>query len=173
MKLIECTEEKHATAILNIFNYAIINSTALFDYKPRPIESMKPWFEMKRKNNFPVIGVEDDDNNLLGFISCGTFRGWPAYKYSVDHSVYVHHEHRKKGIGDLLLTSIVTKAIEQNYHLLIGGIEATNSASIKLHQKHGFIHSGTITQAGYKFGRWLDLAFYQLILRTPNEPIEG
>jgi phosphinothricin acetyltransferase len=173
MKLIECTEEKHATAILNIFNHAIINSTALFDYKPRPVESMKPWFEFKRKNNFPVIGVEDNDSNLLGFVSYGTFRGWPAYKYSVEHSVYVHHEHRKKGIGAILLESIVTKAVEQNYHLLIGGIEATNLASIKLHQKHGFTHSGTITQAGYKFGRWLDLAFYQLILSTPNEPNEG
>ncbi|MFH1156062.1 MAG: N-acetyltransferase family protein [Pseudomonadota bacterium] len=173
MKLIECTEEKHAASIIDIFNHAIVNSTALFDYKPRSIESMKPWFEVKRKNNFPVIGIEDGGNNLLGFVSYGTFRGWPAYKYSVEHSVYVHHEYRKKGIGDLLLASIVEKAIEQNYHLLIGGIEATNLASIKLHQKHGFTHSGTITQAGYKFGRWLDVAFYQLILRTPNAPIDG
>jgi len=173
MKLIECTEEKHAASILGIFNHAIVNSTALFDYKPRSIENMKSWFDVKRMNNFPVMGVEDDDHDLLGFASYGTFRGWPAYKYSVEHSIYVHHEHRRKGIGDLLLTSIIAKAMEQNYHLLIGGIEATNLASIALHQKHGFTHSGTITQAGYKFGRWLDLAFYQLVLRTPNEPMDG
>lgn len=173
MKLIECTEEKHATAVLSIFNHAIIHSTALFDYKPRPVESMKSWFEVKRKNNFPVIGVEDDDENLLGFVSYGTFRGWPAYKYSVEHSIYVHHEHRKKGIGGILLKSMVARAVEQNYHLLIGCIEATNMASIHLHQKHGFTHSGTIAQAGYKFGRWLDVAFYQLVLRTPHEPMDG
>ncbi|MBU2278914.1 MAG: GNAT family N-acetyltransferase, partial [Gammaproteobacteria bacterium] len=75
--------------------------------------------------------------------------------------------------GKLMLQQLIRSAEEQNYHLLIGGIDASNSGSIALHQKLGFVHSGTITQAGYKFGRWLDLAFYQLTLKTPTEPVDG
>lgn len=59
-----------------------------------------------------------------------------------------------------------------NYHALIGGIDADNQASIALHKKHGFKHVGTLPEVGYKFGRWLNLAYYQLILPTPKVPTE-
>lgn len=72
-----------------------------------------------------------------------------------------------------MLQQIIQQAQLENYHLLIGGIDAANEASIALHTKHGFRQSGTITQAGFKFGRWLDLAFYQLTLNTPVEPVDG
>jgi phosphinothricin acetyltransferase len=73
----------------------------------------------------------------------------------------------------MLLTALIEKAREQGIHLLIGGIDATNEGSIALHTRLGFVHSGTITQAGFKFGRWLDLAFYQLTLETPLHPVDG
>ena len=82
MKLIDCTEDAHAGAILAIFNEAIANSTALYDYRPRAPESMGPWFATKRANGFPVIGAVDDAGTLLGFASYGSFRAWPAYKSS-------------------------------------------------------------------------------------------
>jgi L-amino acid N-acyltransferase len=91
----------------------------------------------------------------------------------VEHSVYVAPDHQGKGYGALMLQKIIEQAQLENYHLLIGGIDAANEASIALHKKHGFKHSGTITQAGFKFGRWLDLAFYQLTLNTPAEPVDG
>ena len=173
MQLIACTEERHAAAILAIFNEAIVNSTALYDYKPRAPESMVAWFATKRSNGFPVLGLEDDAGTLLGFASYGTFRAWPAYKYSVEHSIYVHQDHRGKGLGRKLLGAIVSAAGERQVHTLIGGIDATNAASIALHTGLGFEHAGTIRQAGFKFGRWLDLAFYQRILQTPTQPIDG
>ena len=173
MKLVSCTYERHASAILAILNEAIVNSTVLYDYKPRPPESMIGWFQAKVAGNFPVIGLESGTGELLGFASYGTFRAYPAFKYSVEHSVYVHHAHRGQGYGPVLLRALIAKAAEQGIHLLIGGIDTANEGSIALHTRLGFVHSGTITQAGFKFGRWLDLAFYQLTLETPRQPIDG
>ena len=173
MRLVACTHEKHARPILEILNEAIENSTAIYDYIPRPFSSMEGWFHSKLVVGGPIIGVESDTGQLLGFASFGVFRGWPAYKYTVEHSVYVHHNHRGQGIAMLLMQELITTARLQGRHVLVGGVDAANKGSIALHLKLGFSHAGTILQAGFKFGRWLDLEFYQLILETPLYPIDG
>jgi phosphinothricin acetyltransferase len=172
VQFIDCNLAAHGADILAILNDAIVTSTALYDYEPRSMQSMASWFAAKAAGNFPVIGALEA-GVLVGFVSFGTFRAYPAYKYSVEHSVYVHRDHRGRGIGDRLLTRIIDVAKEQERHLLIGAIDAANTASIRLHEKHGFVHSGTIKQAGFKFGRWLDVAFYQLTLPTPQQPQDG
>ena len=169
MEIIHC-DASFSAQILAILNETIVNSTAIYDYQPRPIESMAAWFEAKRKGNYPVIGAVSEGGELLGFGSYGVFRAWPAYKYSVEHCVYVAAEHRGKGIGKRLLERIIAEAEAQEYHLLVGGIDSENAASIALHRALGFQHAGTIRQAGFKFGRWLDLDLYQLILKTPLKP---
>ena len=173
MNPINCTHQRHASQILDVFNEAILNSTALFDYKPRAPESMAAWFQAKAADRFPVIGFEDVGGKLLGFASYGTFRAWLAYKYSVEHSVYVHKNHRGQGIGRILVRELIAAAQAQDYHMLIGGIEAANTGSIALHESLGFTHAGTVREAGFKFGRWLDLSFYQLILQSPSSPSEA
>ncbi|MEB6623166.1 N-acetyltransferase family protein [Acinetobacter pittii] len=173
LRLIDCHEATHAKAILDILNEAIINSTALYDYLPRSEESMKNWFAVKRENGFPVIGIIDETNKLLGFASWGTFRAFPAYKYTVEHSIYIHHEHRGSGLSKILMQELIKRAQEADLHVLIGCIDATNQASIGLHEKMGFIHAGTFKQVGFKFGQWLDAAFYQLNLNTPHTPVDG
>jgi L-amino acid N-acyltransferase YncA len=173
MHPVQCTHDRHAAAILDIFNDAIVNSTALYDYQPRPPESMVAWFETREHGGFPVVGIEDDVGTLMGFASYGTFRTFPAYKYTVEHSVYVHKDHRRKGVGLVLMRQLTALATAHDYHVMVGGIDATNSASIGLHESLGFTHAGTIRQAGFKFGRWLDLSFYQLILQTPAHPVGG
>jgi L-amino acid N-acyltransferase YncA len=172
-KLVECTLERHGASILDIFNEAIANSTALYEYVPRTSAFMVTWFAERAAGRYPVIGAIDDRGTLLGFATYGVFRSKRAYKYTVEHSLYVHKDHRGKGIGDALLKAIIDAAKTQNYHVLVGGIDAENAASIKLHLKHGFVHSGTVTQSGFKFGRWLDVAFYQLTLPTPANPVDG
>jgi phosphinothricin acetyltransferase len=171
--VVQCSLERHADAILAIFNEAILNSTALYDYAPRTPQSMVPWFDAKRKGNFPVLGLEDGDGVLLGFASYGTFRAWPAYTYSVEHSVYVHKDHRGRGLGRTLMRELMAAARRHDVHALIGGIDAANAGSIALHEQLGFRHVGTLPQVGFKFGRWLDLAFYQLLLDTPAHPVDG
>jgi phosphinothricin acetyltransferase len=173
MELVDCTLERHGGSILEILNDAIVSSTALYDYVPRPPEAMVTWFEGKKAGRFPVLGLEDEDGKLLGFASYGTFRAWPAYKYAVEHSVYVHREHRGRGLGPLLMRALIERAGEQEVHVMVAGIDVTNAASIHLHEKLGFEHAGTLRQVGFKFGRWLDLAFYQLTLTTPEQPVDG
>lgn len=173
MDFVTCTFDAHAGQILDIFNDAILTSTALYDYKPRAPESMAPWFKAKEAGGFPVIGAVEPGGTLLGFASYGTFRAWPAYKYTVEHSVYVHRDHRGKGIGLALMQRLIAAAKENQLHVMVGGIDATNAGSIALHQRLGFAHAGTIRHAAFKFGRWLDLAFYQLVLETPAAPMDG
>ena len=171
--IVQCSFERHADAILEIFNEAIVNSTALYDYKPRTSQNMVAWFEAKRNGGFPVIGIEDADGVLLAFGSYGTFRAWPAYKYTVEHSVYVHKDHRGRGLGISVMQALIAAARQNDVHAIIGGIDATNAGSIALHERLGFRHVGTLPQVGFKFGRWLDLAFYQLLLDTPRQPVDG
>jgi len=172
MKIISCTPE-YAPQILDIFNDAILNTTALYDYKPWTLDTMKAWFETKTQYNFPVIGIVDDENRLMGFGSYGTFRVRPAYKYTIENSLYVHKDHRGKGLGKILLQEIIRHATAQNYHCIIGVIDAANEVSINLHKKSGFEEVGTFKQVGFKFGKWLDAVFLQLILPTPENPLEN
>jgi L-amino acid N-acyltransferase len=172
MEVIRCTHDAHAAQILDILNEAIANSTALYDYAPRTLQNMVDWFQTKEAKQFPVIGVVEGER-LAGFASYGTFRAWPAYKYSVEHSVYVHHDHRGRGLGRVLMERLIDAAIEQQYHVMVGAIDVSNTYSIRLHEQLGFVHAGTIRHAGFKFGRWLDVAFYQRILETPAHPVDG
>ena len=171
--IVHCTFSRHAGVILDIFNDAILNSTALYDYKPRAPQSMVGWFDAKRADGFPVIGVEDGNGMLLGFGSYSTFRERPAYKYTVEHSVYVHKDHRGRGLARAVMRELIAAARENDVHAMIGGIDATNTGSIALHEQLGFKHVGTLRQVGFKFSRWLDLVFYQLVLDTPAHPIDG
>ena len=171
--IVHCSFERHAEAILEIFNDAILNSTALYEYKPRTLETMRAWFDTKLAGGFPVIGVEDGAGVLLGFGSYGTFRAFPAFKYTVEHSVYVHKDHRGRGLGRTLMRELIAAARQNDLHAMMGGIDANNAGSIALHEQLGFKHVATLPEVGFKFGRWLDLAFYQLILDTPAHPVDG
>ncbi len=173
MQIISCKFTEQAEAILDIFNEAIANTTALYAYEPRTMDFMATWFEAKEQENFPVIGCLTNSGDLAGFASYGHFRQWPAYKYTVENSVYVNKLYRGQGVGIALMRALIAKACEQDYHTMIAGIDEKNSASIALHEKLGFFHCGTIQHAGYKFSQWQNLAFYQLLLSTPEYPQEG
>jgi phosphinothricin acetyltransferase len=170
MQIKPCTFAATASEILAILNEAIVNTTSLYDYQPRSLQNMVAWFEAKEAGNYPVMGAFDDAGSLLGFASYGPFRNWPANQYTVEHSVYIHKDHQGKGIARVLMQALIQEAQRQGYHVLVGGIDATNQASIALHESLGFFHAGTIKHAGYKFDRWLDLAFYQLLLETSTRP---
>ena len=111
-RFVELDNARHADAILAILNDAIVTSTALYDYHPRSPDSMEGWFAAKAAGRFPVIGLEDADGTLLGFASYGSFRAFPAYKYTVEHSIYVHRDHRGRGLGRRLLERLIDAAGE-------------------------------------------------------------
>ncbi|MGF1703149.1 N-acetyltransferase family protein [Photobacterium makurazakiensis] len=167
-----CTYEQHAEAILDIFNDAILNTTALYEYEPRNMLVMKHWFNTKVTGGYPVIGAFDRHGELMGFATFGRFREQPAFQFTVEHSVYIHPDFRGLGVAKQLLNAIIDAAKAQNFHVMVGAIDAENLASLALHEKRGFRKQGAITQAGYKFDRWLDLVFYQYDLGKTNEQFQ-
>lgn len=172
MDLIDC-DETYCQAIRLILNDAIEKSTAVYDYQAQSPAAMEEWFAVKRLRNFPVIGMLSNDRQLMGFASYGTFRARAGYKYTVEHSLYVAEPFRGLGIGSALLQELINRARQQEYHVMVGGIDSLNLTSIRLHERFGFQLAATMPQVGFKFGRWLDLLFYQLILETPLTPIDG
>ncbi len=158
--------------ILEIYNDIILHTAAVYQYEPHTLQMREEWFLTKQEQGFPVF-VAEDNNELLGFSTIGTFRQWQAYKYSVENSVYVAAIHRGKGIGKLLLKPLIDASVELNMHTIIASIDATNEVSLQLHKKFGFKEVAHFKQVGYKFGKWLDLIFLQLILETPKHPQDG
>lgn len=170
--VISCTGP-HLPVIQEILNDAILNTTALYEYSPRSAEAMREWLAVRVRDGIPVIGIEWEPGVLAGFATWGPFRPRAGYKYSAEHSVYVAERFRAAGIGRQLMQAIIAEAKQAELHMLIAGIDATNVASIALHRSLGFRCCGTVREAGFKFGRWLDLEFWQLILPTPEQPVDG
>ncbi|MGE4319078.1 MAG: N-acetyltransferase family protein [Deferribacterales bacterium] len=169
--MIREAELKDIPAILEIFNDAVLNTTAIYAYKPATLEDRTAWFEKKREDGFPVL-VFDVDGTVAGFAAYGTFRAFPAYKYTVEHSVYVYKDFRGRGIASQLVKRLIEIADGQGLATMVAGIDADNEASILLHKKLGFKDCGTVKKAGFKFGRWLDLTFMQYELKGPEKPVE-
>jgi len=172
-RLVHCTFAKHGEEILDIFNDAILTSTALYEYTPRQLPQIEQWFGTKDKYHFPVLGIEGGRGELRAFGTYGHFRQFPANKYTVEHSIYVARPYRTQGLGSWLLNSLIARAQQEQLHALIGAIDAKNLASCRLHERHGFIRVGTLPEVGFKFGKWLDLALYQRLLDTPLSPEDG
>lgn len=163
--------ENDILEILDIYNAAILNTTSVYDYNAHTFQDRKQWYKKKKQEGYPIL-VYEANNKVVGFATFGPFREWPAYKYSVEHSIYVHERCRNKGIGTLLIKEIIRITNEREFATLVAGIDEANENSVKMHEKLGFKHSGTINKAGYKFGKWLNLAFYQLDLEGPKNPTE-
>jgi len=163
--------EKDLIEILEIYNDAILNTTSVYAYKAHNIKDREEWYQKKKQEGYPIL-VYEENNKVIGFATFGPFRAWPAYKYSVEHSIYIHERFRSIGIGTVLAKEIIQIANEREFKILVAGIDESNENSVKMHEKLGFKYSGTINKAGYKFGKWLNLAFYQLDLKGPKEPLD-
>jgi L-amino acid N-acyltransferase YncA len=158
--------------ILAIYNHVILNTTAVYQYVPQTLEMRKTWYDGKIKDGYPLF-VAEETGRVVGLSTYGPFRAWAAYKYTVENSVYVAADQRGKGIARLLMEPLIEEARRQNYHAIIASIDATNEASLTLHRSFGFQEVAHFREVGYKFGRWLDLKFLELLLATPAEPVEG
>ena len=156
-------QTKDTQAILDVINYNILNSTALYDYKERTLEQQIAIFDDKLIKDFPII-VATENTKIIGFGYYSEFRFREAYKFTVEHSVYVHKDFHGNGIGKLLLLELISLAKAQKLHTMIGVIDSENQNSITFHEKFGFKTVGVIKESGYKFDRWLDSVFMQLIL---------
>jgi L-amino acid N-acyltransferase YncA len=169
--MIRNATEKDLTDILEIYNDAILNTTAIYDYTAHTLDQRREWYEKKKQDGYPLL-VFEKDNKVIGFATFGPFRAYPAFKYTIEHSVYVHKDYRNLGAGKALLKELIDAANADEYATMVACIDSLNENSIKIHEKFGFKYSGTITKAGFKFDKWLDLVFYQLDLKGPKTPLE-
>lgn len=157
--------EAHLPGILAIYNDAVAHTTAIWNEVLVDLDNRRQWWLGRIAQGYPVlVAVEDDEGEVLGYASFGDWRAFDGYKYTVEHSVYVAGAARGRGIGFQLMTTLIERARGLNKHVLVAGIEAGNEASIRLHEGLGFAQVGLMPEVGTKFGRWLDLAFMQLIL---------
>lgn len=172
MTTIRPARETDLPDILEIYNHVILNTTAVYQYVPQTLEMRKAWYDGKVKDGYPLF-VAEEAGRVVGLSTYGPFRAWAAYKYTVENSVYVAADQRGKGIARQLMQPLIEEARRQNYHAIIASIDASNESSLKLHRSFGFEEVAHFREVGYKFGRWLDLKFLELLLDTPAEPVEG
>lgn len=164
--------ESDVPGILMIYNDAILHTTAVYDYEPHTLEMRQSWFAVRQTEGYPILvavnaaaeSAETNPAEILGYAALGPFRAWAAYRYTAESSVYVAASARGRGIGQHLLAPLIEAAKARGLHALIAGIDADNTASLRLHQRFGYIEVGHLRQVGYKFDRWLNLKFLELLL---------
>jgi phosphinothricin acetyltransferase len=159
--IIRNATEDDIPGILEIYNHVIVHTTSVYSEHPHTLEMRLAWYRDRMSNGFPVF-VADGDASVVGFSSFGHFRVWPCYRYTVENSVYVHPDHRGRGISKLLMQPLIGRAREIGMHAMIAGIDADNEVSFRLHQSFGFVEVAHFREVGFKFGRWLDLKFMEL-----------
>jgi L-amino acid N-acyltransferase len=158
--------ENDLPAITAIYNDVLLNSTAIYRDEPATVAERIAFWQSRKANNYPTI-VACDGDSIVGFASFGDFRAWPGYRFTVEHTVHVHREHRGQGIGSELVKALIPIAAAAGKHVMIGGIDADNTASLRFHQRLGFEQVAHFKQVGFKFGRFLDLLFVQrLVAKT-------
>lgn len=151
-----------AEAVRAIRNHAIEQSTALWTQTPQSPSESAAWLAAHLERGSAVVA--DLDGEVAGFAVYGPWRELDGYRHTVEDSVYVREGRHGLGIGSALLDALIASAREAGHHLMIADIEAGNVPSIRLHERFGFHHVGTVREAGIKFGRRLDLTIMRLSL---------
>ncbi len=165
---IRSADEDDLPAILAIYNDVIAHSTAVFALAPTSLAERTAWFRSRTGAGYPVM-VSAGREGVIGFASFGEFRGvWPGYRFSVEHSVHVHRDWRGQGVGSSLVQALFAPALAMGKHVMIGGVDAANEGSLRMHERLGFERVAHFREVGHKFGRWLDLVFVQRFLDAPG-----
>ena len=154
--------EADGGAIRTIYNREVRETTVTFDLVPRTADEQRAYIA-DRSGALCVI-VAEEDGVVAGFASLSFYRDRPAYRTSVENSVYTHRDFRGQGVGNLLMASLVERATASGFHAVFARIADAQEPSLALHRKYGFELVGIEKEVGRKFGRWLDVALMQLLL---------
>ena len=165
--MIRPATEQDIPAITAIFNEAVVNSNAIWTEKQDTEAERLAWMKARLALGYPVL-VAAEGPVVLGYGTFGDFRAFPGYRYSVEHSVYIHVDHRGRGLGRVIVDELVAAANALGKHVMIAGIDGGNPASLRLHAQAGFVEVARMPEVGRKFGRWLELVFMQRVLDAPG-----
>jgi len=165
--------EPDLAAINDIYNHYVQHSTCTWQEEPETLEGRRSWFRHHDVNH-PVT-VAELDGRIVGWGSLSIYRTRSAYRNTVEDSVYVHHEHHRRGVGSALLEDLVTRARVLGRRAIIAVIDGEQPASIALHAKFGFQKAGHLKQVGFKLDRWLDVIHMELLVQAaqPDPPDQG
>jgi phosphinothricin acetyltransferase len=150
--------------ILEIYNEAVLNTTASYDYEPRTLEHRTAWFDDHVKNSYPVFVAVNDQNGVVGWSALNRFHDRMGYRFTAENSIYVAAGHRGKGIGTLLMPPLINGAKERGLRAIVALIDAKNESSIRLHARFGFERVGLLKQVGFKFDHWLDVVYMERVI---------
>jgi phosphinothricin acetyltransferase len=151
-------------AILKIYNYEVLHSNCTAEYEPRSMEVEEGWYRDHVEKGYPVLVAETPEGNIAGWSSLSPYHPRVGYRFTGEDSVYIAVEHRGQGLGKKLLAPLIESAREMGLHAIIGAIEAENVASVRLHAGFGFVDAGRLREVMYKFDRWLDVIYMELML---------
>lgn len=162
--IIRRAEKADLLRITEIYNWAVENTTASFDINPQTFEQRADWFSHYNQSNgrYPLI-VCEIDSVVTGYACLSEFKAKEGYRNTCEMSVYIHPDFQNKGIGSRLMGEIIKLGKDNGFHTIISVISSDNEISIKMHEKYGFKLSGHLKETGFKFGKYLDCLFYQLI----------
>jgi phosphinothricin acetyltransferase len=151
-------------AVQAIYAHWVTSGTASFELEAPSVEEMQARCQAVLEKGWPYI-VAESEGRVIGYAYAGPFRVRPAYRFLVEHSVYVHPDVRRGGIARLLMAELITRCERAGARQMIAVIgNSANAASIGLHQAMGFQHIGVIKSAGWKFDQWLDVVLMQRTL---------
>lgn len=161
---IRFAKQSDVEALLEIINYEVEHSTATFSIHKKNLGERMEWFAGHGGGSRSLI-VAEEAGIVAGYASLSQYREQDAYAKTVELSIYIHHDYRGQGIGEALMKEIIDRAKkESGIHAVISVITGGNEASVRLHKKFGFAFCGTMKEAGEKFGRWLDIDLYELLV---------
>jgi L-amino acid N-acyltransferase YncA len=152
-------------AINDIYNHYVLTSTATYQETPEPIDGRRAWFARHQSTARPaIVACAESSGEVIGWGALSPYHQRSAYRFSVENSVYVRHALHGRGVGSALLADLITRARAAQLHTIVAGIDAEQTASIALHAKFGFVRAGQLKHVGFKFSRWLDVVYMQLVL---------
>lgn len=156
--------EKDLAAIQAIYAHHVLNGIASFEETPPDIEEMARRMTALKKSGYPFRVVEMD-GAVRGYSYGGCYRSRPAYRHTVENSIYVDAGSVRLGLGGALLEDLIEQCVKLGFRQMIAVIgDSGNAASIRLHARHGFRHCGVLRSLGFKHGRWIDQVMMQLSL---------
>ncbi len=158
---IRTATKEDISSITEIYNDAVLNTTATFDIEPKTYSEQESWFE-QHAGKFTVIVAVDNDA-VVGWASLSPWSDRCAYSNTADVAVYIKDEFRGKGIGKKLVKELLKRGPDNGLHSAIAKICAENEVSLNLFKKLGFKNIGTMKEVGYKFGRRLDVHLMQIM----------
>lgn len=162
--VVRAATEADLPGVLEIYNEAVVNTTASYDYEPRTLEHRQQWFAERQRDGYPILVAVEPGGRVAGWSALNPYHARVGFRFTAENSVYVAADQRGRGLGRLLLAPLLEAGRAKGLRAIIAAIDAENAVSIRLHQSLGFEKVGHFRQVGFKFGRWLDLVYMEALL---------